>query len=110
MVVEGSNHFICFYLGFLQMDDSHKSLIRDHSIIPSLLSGQGKVTASADTGHFRSSTHPIKKDEEERRDGRLSAPPVNLFVTKVTMAASNVQTSPPVVSETRDIKVGCLTI
>uniref|UniRef100_A0A9J7Y3I5 LIM domain 7b n=1 Tax=Cyprinus carpio carpio TaxID=630221 RepID=A0A9J7Y3I5_CYPCA len=88
------------------MDDSHKSLIRDHSIIPSLLSGQGKVTASADTGHFRSSTHPIKKDEEERRDGRLSAPPVNLFVTKVTMAASNVQTSPPVVSETRDIKVG----
>ncbi|XP_042572414.1 LIM domain only protein 7b isoform X7 [Cyprinus carpio] len=88
------------------MDDSHKSLIRDHSIIPSLLSGQGKVTASADTGHFRSSTHPIKKDEEERRDGRLSAPPVNLFVTKVTMAASNVQTSPPVVSETRDITVG----
>uniref|UniRef100_A0A671MXI8 LIM domain only protein 7-like n=1 Tax=Sinocyclocheilus anshuiensis TaxID=1608454 RepID=A0A671MXI8_9TELE len=91
------------------MDDSHKSLIsgnRDHSIIPSFLSGQGKVTASADMGHFRSSTHPIKKEEEERRDGRLSAPPINSFVTKVTMAASNIQTSPPAVSEIRDIKVG----
>ncbi|XP_052401773.1 LIM domain only protein 7b isoform X2 [Carassius gibelio] len=88
------------------MDDSYKSLFsgnRDHSIIPSFLSGQGRVTASADTGHFRSSTHPIKK--EERRDGRLSAPPINLFVTKVTTATSNVQTS-PVVSETRDFKVG----
>ncbi|KAF4118647.1 hypothetical protein G5714_000698 [Onychostoma macrolepis] len=54
------------------MDDSHKYLIsgnRDQSFIPSFLSGQGKVTASADMGHFRSSTHPIKK-EEERRDGR----------------------------------------
>ncbi|XP_016430682.1 LIM domain only protein 7b isoform X4 [Sinocyclocheilus rhinocerous] len=91
------------------MDDSHKSLIsgnRDHSIIPSFLSGQGKVTASADTGHFRSSTHPIKKEEEERRDGRLSAPPINSFVTKVTMAASNIQTTLPAVSEIRDIKVG----
>ncbi|XP_073699248.1 LIM domain only protein 7b isoform X6 [Garra rufa] len=93
------------------MDDSHKSLIsenRDHSIIPSFLGGQGKVTTSADTGHFRSSAHPInlKKEEEERRDGRLSAAPINSFVTKVTMAASNIQTSPPVVSETRDITVG----
>ncbi|XP_050968941.1 LIM domain only protein 7b isoform X4 [Labeo rohita] len=92
------------------MDDSHKSLIsgnRDHSIIPSFLSGQEQVTTSADTGHFRSSTHPINlKKEEERRDGRLSAPPINSFVTKVTMAASSIQTSPPVVSEIRDITVG----
>ncbi|XP_043088649.1 LIM domain only protein 7b isoform X2 [Puntigrus tetrazona] len=89
------------------MDDSHKSLIsgnREHSIIPSFLSSQGKVTASADTGHFRSSTHPIKK-EEERRDGRLSAPPINSFATKVSVAASSVQKS-PVASEIRDIKVG----
>lgn len=95
------------------MDDSHKYLIsgnRDQSLIPSFLSGQGKVTTSADTGHFRSSTHPIKKEEEERRDGRSSAPPINSFVSKVTMATSNIQTSPPVVSKIRDIKVGCLTI
>ncbi|XP_051755527.1 LIM domain only protein 7b isoform X7 [Ctenopharyngodon idella] len=93
------------------IDDSHKSLIgghRDYSITPSFLSGQGKVTASADTGHSRSSTHPInpKKEEEEKRDGRSSAPPMNSFVTKVTMAASVVQASPPVASETREIKVG----
>ncbi|KAL1282218.1 hypothetical protein QQF64_001021, partial [Cirrhinus molitorella] len=94
------------------MDDSHKSLIsgnRDRSIIPSFLGGQGQVTTFADTGHFRSSTHPInlkKEEEEERRDGRLSAPPINSFVTKVTMAASNIQTSPPVVSEIRDNTVG----
>ncbi|KAL0203565.1 hypothetical protein M9458_001583, partial [Cirrhinus mrigala] len=76
----------------------------DHSIIPSFLSGQEKVTTSADTGHFHSSTHPINlKKEEERRDGRLSAPPINSFVTKVTTAATNIQTSPPVVSEIRDI-------
>ncbi|KAI2668403.1 LIM domain only protein 7 [Labeo rohita] len=94
------------------MDDSHKSLIsgnRDHSIIPSFLSGQEQVTTSADTGHFRSSTHPINlKKEEERRDGRLSAPPINSFVTKVTMAASSIQTSPPVVSEIRDITPHCV--
>ncbi|XP_048052938.1 LIM domain only protein 7b isoform X2 [Megalobrama amblycephala] len=93
------------------IDDSHKSLIsghRDYSITPSFLSGQGKVTASADTGHSRSSTHPInpKKEEEEKRDGRSSAPPMNSFATKVTMAASIVQASPPIVSETREIKVG----
>ncbi|XP_026129606.1 LIM domain only protein 7 isoform X2 [Carassius auratus] len=92
------------------MDDSHKGLIcgnGDNSIIPSYLSGQGKVTASVDKGHCRSSTHPIhpKKEEEERRDRRSSAPPINCFVTKVTVAASNVQTS-PVVAEIRDIKVG----
>lgn len=91
------------------MDDSHKSLIcgnGDNSIIPSFLSGQGKVTASVDKGHSRSSTHPINpKKEEERRDRRSSAPPINCFVTKVSVAASNVQTS-PVVSEIRDIKVG----
>uniref|UniRef100_A0A8C1U3M8 LIM domain 7b n=1 Tax=Cyprinus carpio TaxID=7962 RepID=A0A8C1U3M8_CYPCA len=57
------------------MDDSHKSLISgngDNSIIPSFLSGQGKVTASVDKGHSRSSTHPInpKKEEDERRDRR----------------------------------------
>ncbi len=94
------------------MDDSHKCLTsgnRDQSCIPSFLSGQRKVPASVDTGHFRSSTHPIKK-EEERRDGRSSAPPMNSFVSKVTMTASNIQTSPPVVSKIRDIKVGCLTI
>lgn len=101
--------FICFYLVFLQIDDSHKSLIsghRDYSITPSFLSGQGKVTAFANTGHSRSSTHPInpKKEEEEKRDGRSSAPPMNTLVTK----ASIVQTSPPVVSETREIKVGSL--
>lgn len=100
---------------FLQIDDSHKSLIsghRDYSITPSFLSGQGKVTASADTGHSRSSTHPInpKKKEEEKRDGRSSAPPMNSFATKVTMAASIVQASPPIVSETREIKVGSLMI
>ncbi|XP_056110413.1 LIM domain only protein 7b isoform X3 [Rhinichthys klamathensis goyatoka] len=92
------------------IDDSHKSLIsghRDYSIIPSFLSGQGKVTASAETGHSRSSTHPInpKKADEDWRDGRSSAPPVNSFVTKVTMAASMIQTS-PVVSKIREIKVG----
>ncbi|XDV15214.1 hypothetical protein PO909_015343 [Leuciscus waleckii] len=93
------------------IDDSHKSLIsghRDYSIIPSFVSGQGKVTASAETGHFRSSTHPInpKKADEEWRDGRSSAPPMNSFVTKVTMAASMIQTSPPVFSKIREIKVG----
>ncbi|XP_067259780.1 LIM domain only protein 7b isoform X6 [Chanodichthys erythropterus] len=93
------------------IDDSHKSLIsghRDYSITPSFLSGQGKVTASADEGHSRSSTHPInpKKEEEEKRDGRSSAPPMNSFATKVTMATSIVQASPPIVSETREIKVG----
>ncbi|KAK7161638.1 hypothetical protein R3I94_004346 [Phoxinus phoxinus] len=92
------------------IDDSHKSLIsghRDYSIIPSFLSGQGKVTASAETGHSRSSTHPInpKKADEDWRDGRSSAPPMNSFVTKVTMAASMIQTS-PVVSKIREIKVG----
>ncbi|XP_042613563.1 LIM domain only protein 7-like isoform X4 [Cyprinus carpio] len=92
------------------MDDSHKSLISgngDNSIIPSFLSGQGKVTASVDKGHSRSSTHPInpKKEEDERRDRRSSAPPINCFVTKVTMAASNMQTSSPVVAEIRDVKV-----
>ncbi|KTF91787.1 hypothetical protein cypCar_00023595 [Cyprinus carpio] len=91
------------------MDDSHKSLISgngDNSIIPSFLSGQGKVTASVDKGHSRSSTHPInpKKEEDERRDRRSSAPPINCFVTKVTMAASNMQTSSPVVAEIRDVK------
>ncbi|XP_016297976.1 LIM domain only protein 7-like [Sinocyclocheilus anshuiensis] len=91
------------------MDDSHKSLISgngDNSIIPSFLSGQGKVKASVDTVHSRSSTHPInpKKEEEERRDGRSSAPPINCFVTEVTMAASNIQTKSPVVAEIRDIK------
>lgn len=97
------------------MDDSHKSLISgngDNSIIPSFLSGQGKVTASVDKGHSRSSTHPInpKKEEDERRDRRSSAPPVNCFVSKVTMAASNMQTSSPVVAEIRDVKVGCLSV
>ncbi|KAK7166165.1 hypothetical protein R3I93_006059 [Phoxinus phoxinus] len=92
------------------IDDSHKSLIsghRDYSIIPSFLSGQGKVTASAETGHSRSSTHPInpKKADEDWRDVRSSAPPMNSFVTKVTMAASMIQTS-PVVSKIREIKVG----
>ncbi|CAM4486516.1 unnamed protein product [Leuciscus chuanchicus] len=93
------------------IDDSHKSLIsghRDYSIIPSFVSGQGKVTASAETGHSRSSTHPInpKKADEDWRDGRSSAPPMNSFVTKVTMAASMIQTSPPVFSKIREIKVG----
>ncbi|XP_059408450.1 LIM domain only protein 7-like isoform X2 [Carassius carassius] len=90
------------------MDDSHKSLIcgnGDNSIIPSFLSGQGKVTASVDKGHSRSSTHTINpKKEEERRDRRSSAPPINCFVTKVSVAAS-VQTS-PVIAEIMDIKVG----
>ncbi|XP_077102891.1 LIM domain only protein 7b isoform X24 [Siphateles boraxobius] len=93
------------------IDDSHESLIsghRDYSIIPSFLSGQGKVTASAETGHSHSSTHPInpKKADEDWRDGRSSAPPMNSFVTKVTMAASMIQTSSPVVSKIREIKVG----
>ncbi|XP_067297497.1 LIM domain only protein 7b [Pseudorasbora parva] len=93
------------------VDDSHKSLIsghRDYSITPSFLSGQGKVTASTDTVHSRSSTHPInsRKVKEERRDGRSSAPPTNYFFTNVTMASSVIQTSPPVFSEIREIKVG----
>ncbi|XP_073801414.1 LIM domain only protein 7b isoform X2 [Danio rerio] len=91
------------------VDDSHKSLIsghRDHSAVPSFLGGQGKVTASAGKGHSRSSTHPINPKEEETRDGRSSAPPMNSYATKVTMTTSIIQTSPPAISEIRDVKVG----
>jgi len=107
--------FIWFHLVILQIDDSHKSLIsgrRDYSVIPSFLSGQGKITSSAETGHSHSSTHPInpKKTDEDWRDGRSSAPPMSSFVTEVNMAASMMQTSPPVDLKVREIKVGSLTI
>ncbi|XP_039505539.1 LIM domain only protein 7b isoform X15 [Pimephales promelas] len=85
------------------IDDSHKSLIsgrRDYSVIPSFLSGQGKITSSGETGHSHSSTL------EDWRDGRSSAPPMSSFVTKVNTTASMMQTSPPVDSKVREIKVG----
>ncbi|XP_057188227.1 LIM domain only protein 7b isoform X3 [Triplophysa rosa] len=86
------------------LDDSHKGLIngqRDH--IPSSLSSHEKVKTSADTGHSRSNTHPIS----ESRDGRSSAPPIQSYVTKVTMATSVKQpASPVVVSEIGEVKVG----
>ncbi|XP_051559101.1 LIM domain only protein 7-like isoform X2 [Myxocyprinus asiaticus] len=93
------------------MDDSHTSLMsgqRDQSLIPSFLSGQGKLTASADMGHSHLSNHPIhtkkEEDREERRDGRSSAPPIQSFVSKVTVASSLKQS--PVASEIKDVKVG----
>ncbi|XP_056594009.1 LIM domain only protein 7b isoform X2 [Triplophysa dalaica] len=86
------------------LDDSHKGLIngqRDH--IPSSLSSHEKVKTSADTGYSRSSTHPIS----ETRDGRSSAPPIQSFFTKVTMAPSIKQpSSPAVISEIGTVKVG----
>ncbi|XP_051983500.1 LIM domain only protein 7-like [Xyrauchen texanus] len=92
------------------MDDSHTSLMsgqRDQSLIPSFLSGQGKLTASADMDHSHLSNHPIhtrKEEVGEERDERSSGPPIQSFVSKVTVAASLKQS--PVASESKDVKVG----
>ncbi|KAA0722227.1 LIM domain only protein 7 [Triplophysa tibetana] len=86
------------------LDDFHKGMIngqRDN--IPSSLSSHEKVNTSADTGYSRSSTHPIT----EMRDRRSSAPPIQSFYTKVTMAPSvKKPSSPAVISEIGEVKVG----